>query len=100
LEKLQNFSNFAEKPLDGMYLWMYNGGKSVTEVLTVSPKDERINIRLTASERELLQKSAERAGYSNISAYIRAVTIGDEQGILQEIREDIKTLLKKIDNEE
>jgi len=66
----------------------------------VSPKDERINIRLTASERELLQKSAERAGYSNISAYIRAVTIGDEQGILQEIREDIKTLLKKIDNEE
>jgi len=49
---------------------------------------------------ELYRRKAERAGYSNISAYIRAVTIGDEQGILQEIREDIKTLLKKIDNEE
>jgi len=66
----------------------------------MSPKDERMHIRLTANERKLLQKAAERAGYNNISAYIRAVTIGDEQGILQEIREDIKTLLKKIDSEE
>ena len=65
----------------------------------MSPKDERMHIRLTASERELLQKAAERAGYNNVSAYIRAVTIGDEKGILQEIREDIKTLLKKAENE-
>ena len=63
------------------------------------PKDERINIRLTANERELLQKAAEKAGYSNVSAYIRAVTIGDERGILQEIRDDVKTLLAKLDSE-
>ena len=63
----------------------------------MSPKDERMHIRLTASERELLQKAAENAGYSNVSAYIRAVTIGDEKGILQEIKDDVKTLLKKVD---
>ena len=48
----------------------------------MSPKDERIHIRLTANERKLLQKAAEKAGYSNVSAYIRAVTIGDEQGFV------------------
>jgi uncharacterized protein (DUF1778 family) len=63
----------------------------------MSPKDERIHIRLTADERSLLQKAAEKAGYSNISAYIRAVSIGDEKGILQEIKDDIKTLLAKVD---
>jgi len=66
----------------------------------MSPKDERMHIRLTANERELLQQAAEKAGYSNVSAYIRAVTIGDEHGILQEIKNDVKRLLAKLDDKE
>jgi hypothetical protein len=58
-----------------------------------------LRVRFSKDELEILKIAAENAGFDNLSAFIRAVTIGKadaKKKILQEIRDDVKEILIKL----
>jgi hypothetical protein len=73
----------------------------------MSPKDKAFAIRLEPDEFERLREEADKAGFKNISEFIRYVTIGEGRTILkqlqsqsediQEIRDDVKKILRKLE---
>jgi len=65
----------------------------------LSPKDRNVQVRLTEEEFERLKKIAKQEGYRTVSAFIRAVTIGDKKGIMLQIQDDVRQILHKINEE-
>ena len=66
----------------------------------MSPKDKNVQIRLTEEEFNRLKKVAQDEGYRTVSAFIRAVTIGDKKGIMLQVQDDVRLILKKMDEQE
>ena len=66
----------------------------------MSPKDRNVQVRLTDEEFERLKKAAKQEGYRTVSAFIRAVTIGDKRGIMLQVQDDVRLILKKMDEQE
>jgi len=66
----------------------------------LSPKDRNVQVRLTDEEFERLKKAAKQEGYRTVSAFIRAVTIGDKRGIMLQVQDDVRLILKKMDEQE
>ena len=64
----------------------------------MSPKDKAVQVRLTEEEFKRLKKAAKQEGYSTVSAFIRAVTIGDRKGIMMQIQEDVRSILEKMED--
>jgi hypothetical protein len=55
---------------------------------------------LTEEEYERLQCAAKSEGYTTVSTFIRAVTIGDKRGIMLQIQDDVRSILKKLEENE
>jgi hypothetical protein len=63
----------------------------------MTPREKAVQVRLTEEEYERLQHVAKNEGYASVSAFIRAVTIGDKKGVMLQIQDDVKSILKKLD---
>jgi hypothetical protein len=61
----------------------------------MSPKDKILMVRLDEKERDEIENAAKKAGFKNVSDYVRYCTIGDGRYI----RDDIKKILKKLEIE-
>ncbi|MDR0328800.1 MAG: hypothetical protein LBI05_10940 [Planctomycetaceae bacterium] len=60
----------------------------------MSPRDKKLTVLLSEEERELLKSVADSAGFANVADYVRHMTIGDGKGIHADIREDVRKILK------
>jgi uncharacterized protein (DUF1778 family) len=63
----------------------------------MSPKEKRLQVRLSQEEFDRLHEAAQKEGYKTVSAFIRSVTIGDKKGILLKIQDDVKKILEKLE---
>jgi len=57
-------------------------------------------VRLSTDEYKALQKAAKQEGYTTVSAFVRAVTIGDQKGIMLQIQDDVRSILNKLAEKE
>ena len=63
----------------------------------MTPREKAVQVRLTEEEYERLQRAAKNEGYVTVSAFIREVTIGVKRGIILQIQDDVRSILKKLD---
>ena len=69
------------------------------------PKDKAFTIRLSEGDKLLLQDTATKAGYESIAEFIRSMTnkkmidttIAKQSAMIMEIRQDVKKILKKLE---
>ena len=59
----------------------------------MSPKDRKLTVMLSETEYSLLRTAATREGYKTVSAFVRAVTVGDKRGIMSQVSEDVREIL-------
>ena len=58
----------------------------------VSPREDGFKVRLNAEERVRLEEEAAKAGFRNLSDFVRYMTIGEGRTI----QEDLKTIIDKL----
>jgi uncharacterized protein (DUF1778 family) len=62
----------------------------------MTPKDFSLNVRLEPQEAELLKQEAEKAGFKNVSDFVRYTTIGEGRSI-QKDQKKILEILQKLE---
>ena len=62
----------------------------------MTPKDKMFRFRLTEDELQKIEEDAKKAGFLNLSEYVRYMTIGEGSKI-KDIDENVKLILKKLD---
>ena len=72
----------------------------------MTPQDKALFIRLSEEDRQLLKDAARKAGFDNVTAFIRSIARSAEKpeknseeqdAILAEIRDYVKQILEKMD---
>jgi hypothetical protein len=66
----------------------------------MTPRERAVQVRLTEEEYERLQQVSKNEGFVSVSAFVRSVTVGDKRGVMLQIQDDVKTILKKLDDKE
>jgi len=62
------------------------------------PKDRKLTVMLSETEYKLLRSTATREGYKTVSAFVRAVTVGDKKGITLRIDENVRKVLEILES--
>jgi len=60
----------------------------------MSPKDRKLTVMLSETEYELLRTVATQEGYKTVSAFVRAVTVGDKKGMVAQINKNVLEILE------
>jgi Ribbon-helix-helix protein, copG family. len=77
-------------PIDTGTQSVYNPKQKGGDI--VSPREDGFRVRLDKKEREKLEEEAAKAGFRNLSDFVRYMTIGEGRTI----QEDLKTIIEKL----
>jgi hypothetical protein len=68
-------------------------------VIKISPRDKKLQVWLSAEDWGKLEEESKKAGFQNVSDFVRYMTLGEGRKIHSDIKEILDILKKKNGND-